>query len=79
VNGINLGGYLVGEYGSGKSLKQGFLRRPDGTTVSLEYPGANHISSTTDATGINQTGVIVGHYQINTTRIPWSTGSWSLE
>jgi hypothetical protein len=43
------------------------MRRPDGTTVSLEYPGANQMTSTTDADCINQNELIAGHYQINTT------------
>jgi uncharacterized membrane protein len=64
---INQGGSIVGGYGGASGLHRGYLRRPDGTTVSLEYPGANTITSTTAPSAINQSGVIIGHYQINTT------------
>ena len=64
---INQGGSVVGGYGGTRGLRRGYLRRPDGTTVSLEYPGANTITSTTTPSAINQSGVIIGYYQINTT------------
>jgi len=68
VGDINQGGFIVGIFG-GKynARKEGYLRRPDGTTVALEFPGASFINSTTRAIGINQTGIIVGNYEINTT------------
>jgi hypothetical protein len=66
VAGINQAGSIVGGYGGANGLRRDFLRRPDGATVSLEYPGANTIHSTTFASAINQSGVIIGHYQINT-------------
>jgi hypothetical protein len=67
VSDINQGGYIVGVYGASKNaIKRGFLRRPDGTIVSIEYPGADFINSTTFAACINQAGTIAGRYQINT-------------
>jgi len=64
---INLGGFIVGIFGGKYSgRKDGFLRRPDGTTVTLEFPGANMINSTTRAIDINQAGVIMGNYEITT-------------
>jgi hypothetical protein len=64
---INQGGFIVGIYG-GKynGRKDGYLRRPDGTSVKLEYPGAYLIVSTTRPIDINQTGVIMGNYQLTT-------------
>ena len=48
VGDINLGGFIVGVFG-GKyhGRKDGHMRRPDGTSVTLEFPGANTINSTT--------------------------------
>jgi len=74
VSDINQGGFIVGGYGARNSLHRGFLRRPDGTIVSLEYPGANFISSTTLAACINQSGTIAGKYQINTSTEPVTHG-----
>ena len=42
------------------------MRRPDGTSATLEYSGANTIDSSTKALDINQTGVIMGEYQLTT-------------
>lgn len=68
VDDINQGGYIVGAYGGKKNPhRRGFLRRPDGTIVSIEYPGADFIDSSTVAACINQAGTIAGRYQINTT------------
>jgi len=67
VGDINQGGSIVGVFG-GKyhGRKDGYMRRPDGTSVTLEYPGANTINSTTKAIDINQVGVIMGEYQLTT-------------
>jgi hypothetical protein len=67
VGDINQGGFIVGVFG-GKyhGRKDGYMRRPDGTSVTLEYPGANTIDSSTKALDINQTGVIMGEYQLTT-------------
>jgi hypothetical protein len=67
VGDINQGGFIVGVFG-GKyhGRKDGYMRRPDGTSVTLEYPGANTIDSSTKALDINQTGVIMGQYQLTT-------------
>jgi hypothetical protein len=64
---INQGGSIVGVMGGKYSgRKDGYMRRPDGTSVTIEYPGASFIVSSTKAIGINQTGVIMGQYQLTT-------------
>jgi len=67
VGDINQGGSIVGVFG-GKyhGRKDGYMRRPHGTSVTLEFPGANTIDSSTKALDINQTGVIMGNYQLTT-------------
>jgi hypothetical protein len=64
---INQGGSIVGVFG-GKyhGRKDGFLRRPDGTSATIEFPGASFIVSSTIPAGINQTGTITGKYQLTT-------------
>jgi hypothetical protein len=68
VGDINQGGSIVGVFG-GKyhGRKDGYLRRPDGTSATIEFPGASFITSTTKAIDINQAGVIMGQYEITTT------------
>lgn len=67
VGNINQGGSIVGVFG-GKyhGRKDGYLRRPDGTAVTIEFPGASLIVSSTKAVDINQTGVIMGNYELTT-------------
>jgi hypothetical protein len=67
VGDINQGGFIVGVFG-GKyhGRKDGFMRRPDGTSATIEFPGANSILSSTKALDINQTGVIMGNYEVTT-------------
>jgi predicted membrane protein len=67
VGDINQGGSIVGVFG-GKyhGRKDGYLRRPDGTSATIEFPGANTINSSTKALDINQVGVIMGQYQLTT-------------
>jgi len=67
VGDINQGGSIVGVFG-GKyhGRKDGYLRRPDGTSATIEYPGANTSNSTTKVLDINQTGIIMGNYQLTT-------------
>jgi len=67
VGDINQAGSIVGVFG-GKyhGRKDGYLRRPDGTSVTIEFPGVSFITSTTKAIDINQVGVIMGNYQLTT-------------
>jgi hypothetical protein len=67
VGDINQGGSIVGVFG-GKyhGRKDGFMRRPDGTSATIEFPGANTINSSTKPVDINQTGVIMGNYELTT-------------
>lgn len=67
VGDINQGGSIVGVFG-GKyhGRKDGYLRRPDGTAVTIEFPGASLIVSSTKAVDINQVGVIMGNYELTT-------------
>jgi hypothetical protein len=67
VGDINQGGFIVGVFG-GKyhGRKDGFMRRPDGTSATIEFPGANTINSSTKPVDINQTGVIMGNYELTT-------------
>jgi len=65
---INQGGFIVGVFG-GKyhGRKDGFMWRPDGTSATIEFPGADTINSSTKPADINQTGIILGNYQLTTT------------
>jgi hypothetical protein len=67
VSSINQGGYIVGVFG-GKyhGRKDGFMRRPDGISATVEFPGANTINSSTKPVDINQTGMIMGNYELTT-------------
>jgi len=67
VGDINQGGFIVGVFG-GKyhGRKDGYMRRPDGTAMTLEFPGANTITSSTKAVDINQAGLIMGNYELTT-------------
>lgn len=56
--GINQAGEIAGIY-SKDSGQFGFLREPDGTVESFEYPGTHSVTS---VTGINNNGEIVGFY-----------------
>jgi len=67
ANAINTVGNIVGvDGGKYSGRKDGFLRRPDGTSAKIEYPGASGITSSTIPEDINQSGVILGRYQITT-------------
>lgn len=67
ANAINQVGSVVGvDGGKYSGRKDGFLRKPDGTSTKIEYPGASGISSSTIPEDINQSGVIMGRYQITT-------------
>jgi hypothetical protein len=67
ANAINVVGNIVGvDGGKYSGRKDGFLRRPDGTSAKIEYPGASGITSSTIPEDINQSGVIMGRYQITT-------------
>ena len=67
ANAITQSGYIVGvDGGKYSGRKDGFLRRPDGTSATIEYPGASFINSSTIPEDINQLGVIMGRYQITT-------------
>jgi hypothetical protein len=54
--GINNAGTIVGYYGSGRA--QGFLRQPDGSVTTIDYPGV----FSTAPSSINNLGVIVGKW-----------------
>jgi len=67
ANAINASGNIVGvDGGKYSGRKDGFLRKPDGTSTKIEYPGASFINSSTIPEDINQSGVIMGRYQITT-------------
>jgi len=61
---VALHGRRAAQYGSHGTPHHGFLRRADGTTVTINYPGA---TLTTSADCISETGTIAGHYQISKT------------
>ena len=64
---INQGGSIVGvDGGKYTGRKDGFLRRSDGTSAKIEYPGASGITSSTIPEDINQSGVIMGRYELTT-------------
>jgi len=67
VGDINQGGFIVGVFGGKyRGRKDGFMRRPDGTSATIEFPGASTITSSTKALDINQVGVIMGNYELTT-------------
>jgi hypothetical protein len=67
ANAINQGGSIVGvDGGKYSGRKDGFLRRPDGTSAKIEYPGASLITSSTIPEDIDGSGVIMGRYQLTT-------------
>jgi hypothetical protein len=67
ANAIDPAGNIVGvDGGKYNGRKDGFFRRPDGTSAKIEYPGASGIRSSTIPEDINSSGVIFGRYQLTT-------------
>jgi uncharacterized membrane protein len=69
--GINDTGTIVGEYGDANLVRHGYLRRPNGSFVTLDDPdaaavsgrGANPIVNLgTEPLGINDSGAVIGDY-----------------
>jgi hypothetical protein len=61
ANAINAAGNIIGvDGGKYNGRKDGFLRKTDGTSTKIEYPGASGITSSTIPEDINQSGVIMG-------------------
>lgn len=58
VNGINDGGFISGHYWDKSYNEHGFVRGPGGGFVTLNVPGAYQ----TAGGGINNGGVVVGHW-----------------
>jgi uncharacterized membrane protein len=56
--GINDSGQIVGGYSDGSGIDHGFLRSPDGSFKTIDYPG----SQGTGLVGINNAGEILGNY-----------------
>jgi len=66
VEGINRWGTIVGTYQDNSgfpSVKHGFKRWNNGTTHTLDFPGATPSSTTPE--GINDNGTVVGQYSDN--------------
>ncbi len=59
--GVNVNGAVVGYYTNSSGLWEGFLYSA-GTYTALSYPGATEY---TRASGINDSGTVVGDYEIN--------------
>jgi hypothetical protein len=58
VNGINDKGYISGHYWDTSYNEHGFVRLPGGRFITLDVPGAYQ----TAGGGINNAGVVVGHW-----------------
>ena len=59
--GVNVSGSVVGFYTNSSGALEGFLYSA-GTYTAISYPGA---TAYTRASGINDSGIVVGDYQIN--------------
>ncbi len=59
--GVNVSGSVVGYYTNSSGAWEGFLYSA-GTYTAISYPGA---TAYTRASGINDSGIVVGDYQIN--------------
>ena len=59
---INPVGAIAGIYADSGGVEHGFVRTPDGTFTTIDFPGADY----TEALAINRAGVIVGDFVTRT-------------